>query len=191
MRLPVSRWIVCAALTTVLVPEVWAQQPGEDWTPRGYLGGSVGRAKYSLGDCATGFPCADSDSGFRVFTGAWLGQSVGLEASYVNLGELARNGGTVKAHGFNASVLLGLPVHQRVTLFGKVGMTFGWTDVAPIAPGVRGGSDHGLRWGFGAGAQFDLGPAWAIRVDWDRYRLDFIESIKSVSFLSVGAAYRF
>lgn len=168
-----------------------AQVPEAGDTSYGYLGASVMRSTFDLGGCAAGYPCGESDTGLKLFAGAWNDRTYGLETSYVNFGKVTRNGGESKAQGVNASFLAGLPLGDRAILFAKVGATFSFTSVRAAAPGVATGNDRGLGFSLGAGAQLDLDRQWALRADWDLYRMGFAGRSESVKVWSIGGVVKF
>lgn len=177
------------AVAMALSPAVHAD---DSYAPGGYLGASVGRTSFDLEACAGGFACSDSATGLRLFTGAWVGRHYGLEFGYTRFGSVSRNGGDTKAQALTATFLLGAPLHDTFTVYGKAGTAYAFTKVdASPASGARTGSDRGLGWSVGAGAQMDFHPNLALRLDWDLYRIGFAGQSRNVSFLSAGLLYKF
>lgn len=155
-----------------------------------YVGGSVGRSDYDV-SCIGPFACDRDSTGFKVFAGSQLNNVLGVELSYLHLGDVDLGGGDdSRAHGINASLIAGVPVSQSVRLNGKVGTTYGWTRIG--GPGALGGGkrdDFGLS--YGAGLNFTITRQVDVRLDWDRHRFDFTRGKENVDLVSVGVQYRF
>jgi hypothetical protein len=96
------------------------------------------------------------------------------------------NEGRVKFSGFNFSAVGSLRVASS-SLFAKAGV-FAWsaeTSSIPgsIFPGVKNGQDLSI----GLGASVDLSPAWSVRGEWERFKLD----VANARLVTLGVAYRF
>ena len=158
------------------------------YTSYGYVGGAIGRSDYDLGSCA--FSCDDTATGLKLFTGGQFSRVFGVELSYVNLGEADRNGGDVRGQGLNLSLLAHLPITDQFKVFGKVGTIYSYTRTR-AASGFPSGHDDGFGWSYGAGLQYDINRNWAVRGDWDRYRLEYVDRNDPADFYSVGVVYKF
>lgn len=166
-------------------PQSWI--PG---TSYGYVGAGVGQSNFDI-NCAPGFSCDDTDTGFKIFTGGKFSRVFGIEAAYVNLGKANANGGGSKAQGFNVSLIGNLPIGDMFNVYAKVGGIYGWTDSSASAPGVGTGDRHGLNPSYGAGVQFDLTRNWAVQGDWDHYRFDYADRNDDVQLYSLNLVYKF
>jgi OmpA-OmpF porin, OOP family len=156
----------------------------------GYVGASVGQSTFASRHCQDDFSCDRRDTSFKVFTGWQFLRVLGAELSYVNLGQVDRDGGHTKAHGLNLSAVGNLPLGP-INLFGKLGGIYGWSDYTASAPNVRTGSDKEFNFSYGAGVQFDVGERLALRGDWDKYKIKFINSRDYVNQYTVGLVYRY
>ena len=74
-----------------------------------YIGACVDRSDYDLNGFS-GYNGDQKDTGFKVFAGGKLYNALGPELAYVNLGRADVAGGTARAQGANASLVLGLPI---------------------------------------------------------------------------------
>lgn len=174
-----------------------AYAPGEGnfsvipYTSHGYVGINVGKADYDLG-CVGGFSCSDNSNAFHLYTGGMFNRYFGAELGYVNLGDMERGGGKSKAQGINLSLVGRLPLGV-VHLFGKVGTTYGRTEVtaSPLS-GLATGKASGWEPSVGAGVGFDLSPRSSIVLEWNRHQMRFVGVGKQdVDTTSIGYMHRF
>ena len=168
-----------------------------------YLGGSLGQAE-AKGTCSdinvlvTGIgtvaSCDQKDNGFKIFGGYRVNRNFAVEASYFDYGAFKANGQTfgvpftlsADASAWGAAALGILPVSERFSMFGKVGLLM--TDMSAAAAGVGGAfaedsEDTGLH--IGAGAMLNLTSNVAIRAEWER------NDEAEIDMISVGIQVRF
>jgi hypothetical protein len=188
------------ALVTAAAAGVQAQSttgtssPGDgsrSWLPYtqyGYVGGSIGRSDYEQDNCL--LLCDDRATGFKLFSGGQVSQWFGVELSYVNLGEVDRNGGDVRAQGLNFSLLGQIPVSEQFKIFGKLGTMYGYARTRAPA-GQPSGHEDRFGLSYGLGLQLDINRNWAVRGDWDRYRLKYVDRRDDADLYSVGLVYKF
>lgn len=160
------------------------------FTTHGYVGASAGESKFDI-DCASGFSCDRKTTGFKVFTGGRFHDVVGLELSYLELGDVDRAGGTTRARGANLSVIGNLPLNARFSLFGRVGGTYGWTKMDSSTGATASGKDHGFGLGYGAGVNFNISTNWGLRAEWERHRFQFVNEKSDIELYSIGFNYKF
>lgn len=160
-------------------------------TSYGYIGINAGNSDYGLPGCVAGASCDETDLGFKVYAGGLVSKIFGVELSYVDLGRLDRNGGDVRAKGVNLGVVGNLALTDQFSVFGKVGAIYGWTRTGSPLPGVATGNKSDMNLSYGLGAQFDINRHWAVRGDWDAYRMEFAGGRDTVSLLSIGGVYKF
>jgi OmpA-OmpF porin, OOP family len=162
------------------------------YTSHGYVGINAGRPDYGNVGCAGGFSCSDSSTSYSLYTGGMFNRYFGAELGYVNLGKLESAGGKTEAHGINLSLVGRLPLGV-VHLFGKVGTTYGRSEVSasPLS-GVATGKASGWEGSYGAGIGFDLSPRSSIVLEWNRYDVRFVGVGKrEVDTTSIGYMHRF
>lgn len=132
----------------------------------------------------------DSDTGYGVAGGYQHNANFAVEFAYVNLGSVEYSAFTTVTDGVEVadaelelkssaagpvvSVLGILPIGERFSLFGRVGLSFMNAEgTARIS--IDGASDRARQTSqksdpvFGVGAEFSLGKHAAIRLAWDRY----------------------
>jgi OmpA-OmpF porin, OOP family len=163
------------------------------WQQRfwGYSGLAVGGGNYNL-TCVPGLACDEDTGAFKLFAGGRVNNVFGLEASYINLGKAQLAGGDMEAHGLNLSLVAGFPFGNNSSVFGKLGTTYGRTKVSGTIPAVQTGTEDDWGLSYGIGAQFGLNDRWAVRLDADRYRFQFVsQGNRNIDTLTVGLQYRF
>lgn len=132
----------------------------------------------------------DSDTGFGIGGGYQLNDNFAFEFAYVDLGSIGyRAGGTVtdgvdtldaeavlgsSADGPVVSVLGVLPIGERFSVFGRVGLALlNAKGTARITvDGEEGRASQSSQKSdpmFGVGVEYDLTKHFAIRLGWDRY----------------------
>jgi hypothetical protein len=159
------------------------------YTTSSYIGLNVGSSDYHAG-CAPGLSCDDTETAAKIFVGGMFNDMVGLELGYVHLGEVDRNGGVVRAHGVNISLVGQVPMSSPVLLTGRVGTIYGRTKNKSVNPAYAGtGNAWKPAWGVGVGYRFN--PQWAVMLDWDQYRFDFPTGSDRVDSLTLGVRASF
>lgn len=160
------------------------------WTRGAYVGGSLGATDWRT-DCPSGSGCDDSTLGFKLYTGTKFNDYLGAEIGYVNLGRPDTNGGHQTAQGANVSLIAGVPIGDRFGVNAKVGTMYAWTNTTGNVPGNLAGKERDFGLSYGAGATMALAPQVMLRVDWDRYDLNFKGRDGKVDMLSAGVQYLF
>ena len=159
----------------------------------GYVGLNVGSSNYSLGNGFGPFASDNKDTVYNIYTGTFFNPNVGLELGYTNFGKIDRAGGSTKAEGFNLSVIGRAPVTTSFALFGKLGTTYGRTDVsARPGTGVASGKETGFGISYGVGAEYSFTPQLSAVLQYDEHKLKFAGAGRDrVDATTVGLRYRF
>jgi len=170
-----------------------------------YVGLSVGQSQAA--DTCEGIPgCDDKDTAFKIFGGYQVNRNFAIEGGYTDLGKVTINvsgpGGNLNANiKANAWEVVGvgmLPLADRFSLFGKIGLYRGEVEgtgsgVVLGTPISLSGKDTNTDLTFGVGVKFDITNNFALRGEWQRYSSmggsDVGES--DVDVLSVGVAFKF
>ena len=158
-----------------------------------YIGFNAGQSSYRQG-CGTGaFNCGDKDDAYSIYGGSMLNNNFGLELGYIDMGDIARGGGTTKAQGVNLSLVGKLPLGQSFGVFGKVGTTYGRTKVSSLpGSGVPAGNEDGFGLSVGAGVSYDFSERWSAVLQWDRHDFKFAGAGReNINATTVGLKYRF
>ena len=181
-----------AALTAVASAQ--AQTNYALYSPgAGYVGLNVGSSNYSLGNGFGPFASDDKDTVYNVYTGTFFSPNFGLELGYTNFGKIDRAGGSTKAEGINLSLVGRAPITPSFALFGKLGSTYGRTDVsARPGSGVASGRETGFGVSYGVGAEYSFTPQLSAVLQYDEHKLRFAGAGRDrVDATTVGLRYRF
>lgn len=206
------------ALTAMTSPLAFAYDytMNEGW----YLGGNIGQSRAELNETkmtndqlSAGFSAGSSrnntiDRGYKLFGGYQFNQHFALEGGYFNLGEfdytsnVLPNGagtfqGNFKAEGINLDLIGYLPLSEKLTAFGRVGInhaetrsTFSGTGF--VIPEKSSTSDRENNPKIGVGLEYAFNQALSMRVEAERYRINDTGSHKAdIDLFSVGLVYRF
>jgi OOP family OmpA-OmpF porin len=163
----------------------------------GYVGLNIGQSDYSLEGGLSGFGfnfnADDKDTAVNIYTGSFFHPNLGLELGYTNFGKIDRAGGETKAEGINLSLVGRAPVNSQFNLLGKLGTTYGWTDVSALpATGIASGDEKGFGVSYGLGAEYVFSPQLSAVLQYDEHRLKFSNTGRDrISATSVGLRYRF
>jgi hypothetical protein len=160
-----------------------------------YIGLSGGPSDFSRVNAGNGlFSNGDKDTAYSIMAGNYnYNQNFGVEIGYTNFGNVGRGGGTTKAEGINLSLIGRMPVSPMFNLLGKVGTTYGHTEVSanPLS-GMTSGSESGFDWSYGVGAELVLSPQWSAVLTYDEAFMKFAGgSSERVSNTMIGARMRF
>lgn len=161
-----------------------------------FFGGNVGYAELDqdTGDFVTAMTNAgfngtadidDSGFGWKAFIGYNFARHFGLEAGYVDLGEVDGDfaltvpaAGTgkvdVEVSGYTLTAIGRYPLYDRFEMFGKLGGLF-WdkdgraTFIAGATSATTSADDDGMDLTVGIGMKYDFSEHIGLRVEWDRY----------------------
>lgn len=120
----------------------------------------------------------DSSTTWEVGAGYRFNKSVGVEASYVDLGKFKYDGsylgtpdsGTVENTGYKVGVTGYLPINNRFEAYGMLG-AFRWKsrDNEVFGGTPYSSSESGTKALYGLGVQAVLNPQFDVRLGWERY----------------------
>jgi OOP family OmpA-OmpF porin len=183
-----------------------------------YIGGNIGRmsdhiddARITSGLQGAGFATTsivddDSDFGYKLFGGYKVNKNFAFEAGYFNLGNTGFiatvPGGTLhgnmKIGGLNLDAVGILPLTEKFSVFGRVGLNYAKTrDHFTSTGGVvittnPNPTAHKTNLKIGLGGQYDFTKSLGMRVEMERYRVDDAVGHKgNIDLVSLGLVYRF
>ena len=161
----------------------------KDW--HGYVGASAGQSHYRT-DCSSAFNCDRKDAAFKIYGGGRIYDMIGFELGYTDFGKIQASGGDTEAWASGLSLVAGFPIGDRFAIFAKGGGVYGKTDVRASAESLV-QTGHKTGWGttYGVGAALGVTRTVQVRVDWDRYNLDFAGGSRDIDMLSAGVQMRF
>lgn len=182
-----------------------------------YAGGNIGQSRAKIDDARIspllpGATISDDNKGnaFKLFGGYQFNRNFALEGGYFNLGEFgytattaapalaATLNGKIKLQGLNLDAVGMLPMGDKFSVFGRVGMqyaqakdTFTSSGAAPT-PANPNPSKNALNYKVGVGAQYDFNRSLGMRIEAERYRIDDALNNKGdINMYSLGLVYRF
>ena len=191
--------IACASLATVSVAQAQTStsrsgsgfsmySPGSS-----YIGFNAGQSDFSLGNGTGLFSGDDKDTAYSIYAGSFFNQYMGLELGYTDFGKAKRGGGDSKAMGFNLSLVGKYPIGTSFNLLGKVGGTYGRTEVSSLpGSGIRSGKEDGFGVSYGVGAEYLFTPQLSAVAQYDEHRLKFAGAGRDrIGVAALGLRYRF
>ena len=189
-----------------------------DWANSAwYLGAGVGQSRAPLdeprlraslaanGETVTGFSKDQRDTGYKLFVGRQLNKYFAVEAGYFDLGKFdfksttSGNGvlnGQAAFRGVNLDLLGQLPLSQRLSLLGRVGMHYTKTNTEFSGNRLLGStnihaSERKLNAKVGLGLEYKFSEALALRGEIERYRLnDAVGNRGDADLYSVSLVYK-
>ena len=164
-------------------------------SPKTYIGLSAGQTDYSLGNGTGLFGSNNRPTAYSLAGGGYFTNNLGAELAYTDFGRIDRAGGTTRAEGLSLRLIGKLPLSQSFNLLGKIGTTYGRTDVSAAAgSGIASGSDSGFGLSLGVGAEYFFTPNVSAVVQYDMHELRFAGGTSSrdrVGVASLGVRYSF
>ena len=148
-----------------------------------YVGGAIGQSEAAT-YCNGASGCEDSDSAWKVFGGYQLLDKVSIEGSYVNLGDIRKDGQNSDVSAFAAYGMGTLPVTEKFDAFAKVGGAYWKSENSD-------GSESGFGLAYGVGAKMRLNETTKIRAEWEK--ITDVETSSSedsdINMLSIGVEF--
>jgi hypothetical protein len=154
----------------------------------GHAGLSFGQSKMKDA-CISGFSCDDKDQAYRLYAGGRFNNAVGLEAGLLNMGKYNRGGGRTDGWGLDVALVAGIPIGANSAIFGKLGAIYSRMDVNGNLVQTGAERDWGAR--YGIGGQVGLTPQWAVRADWDRFKVGLPGGREDLDTIMLGVQYTF
>lgn len=181
-----------------------------------YVGGSFGQSKVNDFDgsdidaellssygLTSSTSTDDTDTGWKAFAGYRFMKYLAVEGAYTNFGEGTANttitaplvgvvNTKLEADAWTLSALGILPLGDRFSLFGRVGVNFWNIDISATGTGSGGvatvsDSDDGTDWVYGVGVAYNFTKNLSVRGEWERY--DFDDG--DIDLLSAGISWSF
>lgn len=183
-----------------------------------YAGASLGQSKANIdnagisrgllggGFTTTAINADDRDTGYKLFGGYQFNKNFALEAGYFDLGSFGfaattvpagTLNGNIKLKGLNLDAVGMLPLTERWSAMGRVGVNYaeasdsftgtGAVNVLNPNPGKR-----EANYKVGLGVQYAVTDSLSIRGEAERYRInDAAGSRGDIDLVSLGLVYRF
>ena len=174
----------------------------------GSIGSTVDNGYASQG-LSSGTSVERNDTAWRLLGGYQFNRYVGVEGSFGSLGDFSTHtnvtapaadtaGGKWKATNvWTASVVGTLPLYDRISAFGELGLAYAkvsMSTAAPLSGAALSASTHETVPMFGLGLKYDLTKQLGLRGEWQRF--DKLGSSAStgesnVNVLSAAVQYRY
>ncbi|MDO8250336.1 MAG: outer membrane beta-barrel protein [Rhodoferax sp.] len=160
---------------------------------KSYIGLNAGESDFSLGNGTGAFGSERHDTAYNVYVGNYFSTNFGFEFGYTDFGRVNRAGGRTKADGINVSLVGKLPLGDSFNLLGKVGTTYGRTEVSSApGSGVTAGDESAFGWSYGVGAEYTFSPQWSAVLQYDEHDLKYAGDQRDrISAVTLGVRYRF
>jgi OOP family OmpA-OmpF porin len=148
----------------------------------------------------------DRDIGYKAFGGFKFNRNFALEAGYFNLGEFGFTAttspagtltGNIKLSGFNLDALGILPLSEKFSAFGRIGVQYAqakdsFAGTGAVAVANPDPSKRAANYKAGLGVQYDFTESVGLRAEWERYRInDAVGNRGDIDMLSVGLVFMF
>lgn len=158
-----------------------------------YIGFNAGKSNFKLNNGLGAFASDRKDTSYSLYGGSYFNNNFGLELGYTDFGRVSRAGGSTRADGVNLSAVGRLPLSPSFNVLGKLGTTYGRTDVsAAPASGITSGRETGFGVSYGVGVEYAFTPAMSAVLQYDEHKLRFVNSGRdTVGTASVGLRYNF
>ncbi len=158
-----------------------------------YIGLSGGRSDFSLNSGTGVFASEKRDTSYSLAAGTFFDRNFGLEVGYTDFGSINRGGGRTRADGINLSAIGRVPLSTSFNLLGKIGTTYGRTEVSSLAgSGITSGNQNGFGLSLGLGAEYVFTNQISMLLQYELHDLRFAGGRRDhVGNTSVGLRYRF
>ena len=168
MKLNKNLLSAAALATLVSLPGLAAAQSNDNSGI--YLGGGAAYNRINSQDFpdSTG-DVEDSRVSYKGIVGINLSPNFALEGQYIDFGTAKDGANQIKADGWTAGAVLGMPLTEWLSLYGKAGALF-WDADGRFA-NVR-GSDDGTDFTYGAGVKLGLGSVVDLRFEYERFEMN-------------------
>lgn len=208
------RLAILAGLAPLAATSAMAQQDGGYY----YGGLSVGQSNSRIDDegitsnllgaglATTSMSLDERDTAFKLFGGYQFNRYLALEGGYFNLGKFGYTSttvpagtlrGQIKLQGFNLDVVGTLPLSERFSAIGRVGVQMaqardafsGTGAVQVLSPNP---SKRDTHYKLGLGLQYEFSPSLLVRAEAERYRInDAVGNRGDVNMFSVTLVFPF
>jgi len=183
-----------------------------------YVGGNIGQSRAKIDDAritsqllvapTTTVSIIDDnrDTGYKLFGGYRYNKNFAVEGGYFELGQFGFTAtttlppgtltGNIKLKGLNLDAVGTLPLTEKFSAFGRLGLNYAQARDSFTGIGVTvnnpNPSKNDTNYKFGAGLQYDFTPSLGMRIEAERYRInDAVGNRGDVDMYSLGLIYRF
>jgi OOP family OmpA-OmpF porin len=199
-----------AALTSVVavadVEPNWYGGVGLGWTRARIDDGRIERGFAGSGLTVDSISDDENGFGYKAFAGRQFNEYFGVEGGYFNLGKFGyslsttpsgSSTGSIKLQGLNLDAVGTLPITEKFSALGRVGVTYlqsrdSFTGGGAVTINDGNPKKNEANYKFGVGVQYAFTDALALRGELERYRVsDAVGNRGDVDMLSIGLVYHF
>ncbi|MHB1100948.1 MAG: OmpA family protein [Burkholderiales bacterium] len=174
-----------------------------------YAGAGIGQSRSNfnnagiaagVGSAATAISSDSRGTAYKLFGGYKFNPNFALEGGYFNLGKFGLSSvtpalnGTMKVDGWNLDALGILPMSDKFSFYGRLGLQYANTRDSFTGTGVTntGPSKNATNYKAGLGLQYDITPSAELRGEWETYRIsDAVSSRSNINVYSVSLVFPF
>lgn len=183
-----------------------------------YVGANVGQSRARIDDArinrsllGSGFSSAtitddDRDVGYKIFGGYQMNRYLAVEGGYFDLGKFGFAATTVpagtlngeaKIRGLNLDLVGTLPITDKFSAFGRVGVNYAdvrdrFSGTGAVLTADSNPSKRDANYKLGLGLEYDFTDSLSMRGEVERYRInDAVGNKGDVDLFSLGLIYRF
>jgi OOP family OmpA-OmpF porin len=148
----------------------------------------------------------DRDAGYKLYGGYQFNRNFAIEGGYFDLGKFGFTAttvpagtlnGSIKLRGFNLDAVGILPITEKFSALGRVGLNYAeardhFSGTGAVTVSNPNPSKRDTNYKYGLGVQYAFTESLAMRVEAERYRIDDAVGNKGdVDLISLGLLYRF
>lgn len=148
----------------------------------------------------------DSDLGYKLFGGLKVNKNFAIEGGYFNLGNFGFTAtttpagtftGDIKLNGFNIDAVGILPLSEKFSGFGRIGLQYAkaedsFSGTGAVVVANPNPNKSATNYKYGLGAQYDFTETVGMRAEWERYRInDAVSNRGDIDMLSLGVVVSF
>lgn len=160
----------------------------------------------SSGFTTTSITDDDRDTGYKLFGGYQINKYFALEAGFFDLGKFEFTAttvpagtlrGNIKVKGLNFDAVGILPITEKFSAFGRVGLQYAeakdsFRGTGSVTVRDSNPSNRDANYKLGLGLQYHFTRSLGVRAEAERYRIDdAVGNTGDIDLLSVGLVYRF
>jgi OOP family OmpA-OmpF porin len=201
MNQPFKKFVLAALFSGLSLASAAGLSQDTGW----YAGFNLGQSTVKDFDCTGTTSCDDKDTAWSIFGGYQFNKNFGVELGYVDLGKATQSGvvplfgsfsASFEVTGFEFSGVGTLPISERFSMYGKLGLFMWDLDVkgSSTLTGPVSLSEDGTDFTFGIGARYHFTKNLAVQLQWQRYNDigdDATTGKYDVDVIGAGIVFRF
>lgn len=172
---------------------------------------TIDDARITSGLLGSGFTTSsiadsDRDTGYKLYGGYRVNKNFAIEGGYFNLGTFGFRAttvpagtlsGNIKLQGLNLDAVGILPITEKFSAFGRIGLNYAdtvdsFTSTGAVTVLNPNPSKKETNLKVGLGVQYDFTESLAMRAEIERYRInDAVGNKGDIDLVSIGLVYRF